>query len=143
MDRLSRRLAGLGYAAAAHRRDLVVNIPLVALRPISLLIILPLRVVDSDFPGNPLWAWEYHPVKPCKLQNLSSEIGRTSTVVALTSSRSHQMPLSVSKLTQQISMWQALIESCEPMLGRLQHMLKHVHLRVLVCCCYAPTRLSQ
>ena len=32
------------------------------LRPISLLWLSLLRFVDSEFPGNPLWTWEFHPL---------------------------------------------------------------------------------
>ena len=31
------------------------------LRPISLLMLPLLTLLDSNFPGNPLWAWEFHP----------------------------------------------------------------------------------
>ena len=50
----------------------------VLLRPISLL-----RLLDSNFPGNPLWTWEFHPLilrfclsQALWIQNLSTEIGR-------------------------------------------------------------------
>ena len=33
------------------------------MRPISLLTLSPLRLPDSNFPGNALWAWEFHPLK--------------------------------------------------------------------------------
>ena len=33
------------------------------LRPISLLTLSLLRLLDSNFPGNPLWAWEFHPLE--------------------------------------------------------------------------------
>ena len=33
------------------------------LRPISLLTLSILTLLDSSFPGNPLWAWEFHPFK--------------------------------------------------------------------------------
>ena len=33
------------------------------LRPISPLRISPLRLLDSNFPGNSLRAWEFHPLK--------------------------------------------------------------------------------
>ena len=33
------------------------------LRPISLLSLSLLRFVDSTFPGNSLWPWEFHPLK--------------------------------------------------------------------------------
>ena len=32
-------------------------------RPISLLRLSLLRSLDSNFLGNPLWAWEFHPLK--------------------------------------------------------------------------------
>ena len=32
-------------------------------RPISLLALSLLRLLDSNFPGNPLWTWEFHPFK--------------------------------------------------------------------------------
>ena len=95
----------------------------VDLRPICLLRLSLLRFLDSHFPGNSLWAWEFHPsifrfclmefenligqrdppidvegnietqqpvqrtpsraassreVKPSEVQNLSTEIGRSS-----------------------------------------------------------------
>ena len=31
------------------------------LRPISLLTLSLLTLLDSSFPGNPLWTWEFHP----------------------------------------------------------------------------------
>ena len=34
-----------------------------AARPISLLTLSLLRLLDSTFRGNPLWAWEFHPFK--------------------------------------------------------------------------------
>ena len=37
------------------------SIPPGAVRPISLLRFTLLGFVDSNFPGNPLWAWEFHP----------------------------------------------------------------------------------
>ena len=33
------------------------------LRPISPLTFSLLRLIDSSFPGNSLWAWEFHPLK--------------------------------------------------------------------------------
>ena len=33
------------------------------IRPISLLTLSLLRLLGSNFPGNPLWAWEFHPLK--------------------------------------------------------------------------------
>ena len=55
-------------------------------RPISLLTLSLLTLLDSNFPGNPLWAWEFHPlnldcagVKPSKIHNVSREIGRIVT----------------------------------------------------------------
>ena len=33
------------------------------IRPISLLTLSLLTLLDSNFPGNPLWAWEFHPFK--------------------------------------------------------------------------------
>ena len=33
------------------------------LRPISLLTLSLLRLLDSNFPGNSLWAWEFHPLR--------------------------------------------------------------------------------
>ena len=49
-------------------------------RPISLLRLSLLRLLDSNFPGNVLWAWKLHPLE-LRLylsQNLcfSTEIGR-------------------------------------------------------------------
>ena len=32
-------------------------------RPISLLTLPVLTLLDSNFPGNPLWTWEFHPFK--------------------------------------------------------------------------------
>ena len=32
------------------------------LRPVSILRISKLILVDSNFPGNYLWAWEFHPL---------------------------------------------------------------------------------
>ena len=32
-------------------------------RPISLLTLSLLTLLDSNFPGNPLWTWEFHPFK--------------------------------------------------------------------------------
>ena len=52
-------------------------------RPISLLTLSLRRLLDSNFPGNPLWTWEYHPLRLrlCSSQNhwihnASTEIGR-------------------------------------------------------------------
>ena len=49
--------------------------------PISLLRLSLLRFVDSEFPGNSLWTWEFHPwnqdsawVEPSDVQNLSTEV---------------------------------------------------------------------
>ena len=33
-----------------------------SLRPISLLTLSLLRLLDSNFPGNPLWTWAFHPL---------------------------------------------------------------------------------
>ena len=33
------------------------------IRPISLLTLSLLRLLDSNFPGNPQWTWEFHPFK--------------------------------------------------------------------------------
>ena len=35
----------------------------ISVRPISLLALSLLTVLDSNFPGNSLWAWEFHPFK--------------------------------------------------------------------------------
>ena len=37
--------------------------PPFALCPISLLTLSLLTLLDSNFPGNLLWAWEFHPFK--------------------------------------------------------------------------------
>ena len=34
----------------------------VCVRPISLLTLSLLTLLDSNFPGNPLWTWEFHPL---------------------------------------------------------------------------------
>ena len=58
------------------------------LRPISLLRLSLLRLLDSNFPGNYVWTWEFHPLRlrlrlcssqTSEVQNLSSQIGRTVT----------------------------------------------------------------
>ena len=58
-------------------------------RPISLLRLSLLRLLDSNFPGNPLWAWEFHPlklrwimfwVKPSEIHHVSTEIGRSKSL---------------------------------------------------------------
>ena len=49
--------------------------------PISLLRLSLLRLLDPNFPGNSLWAREFHPlVRPSEIQNLSMEIGRRQHV---------------------------------------------------------------
>ena len=57
------------------------------LRQISLLTLRLLTVLDSNFPGTPLWTWESHPlksnyarVKPSEIHNVSRETGRTQTL---------------------------------------------------------------
>ena len=54
-------------------------------RPLSLLRLSLLRFVDSKCHGNSAWTWEFHPlnwdyawVKASEIQNLSTEIGRSS-----------------------------------------------------------------
>ena len=44
----------------------------ICLRPISLLTLSLLRLLESNFPGNSLWAWEFIPLKLrlCWSQNL-------------------------------------------------------------------------
>ena len=58
-------------------------------RPISLLRLSLLRLLDSNFPGNPLRAWEFHPLnlRFCLSQalNLSTEICRTRVSVRVRS----------------------------------------------------------
>ena len=60
--------------------------PLCALgiRPILLLTLRIPRLLDSTFPGNSLWAWEFHPLEltlclsqTSEIHNVSTEIGRT------------------------------------------------------------------
>lgn len=55
------------------------------LRPISLLILSLLSLLDAIFLGNSKWAWEFHPLtifdimfesKPSEIHNPSTEIGR-------------------------------------------------------------------
>ena len=43
------------------------------IRPVSIPRLSLLRFVDSSFPGNSLWTWDFHP----EIHNLSTEIGRT------------------------------------------------------------------
>ena len=38
-----------------------------------------LRFVDSDFPGNPLWAWEFHPLKVRLARGVAILCGARST----------------------------------------------------------------
>ena len=59
------------------------------LRPISLLRLSLLRLLDSNFPVNSLWPWEFHPwVKPSNIHNVSTEIGRTFHALVVFSRRS-------------------------------------------------------
>ena len=53
------------------------------IRPISLLTLSLLTLLDSNFPGNSLWTWEFHPLKIIlrlsqtpEIQNVSRKIGR-------------------------------------------------------------------
>ena len=43
-----------------------------SVRPISLLSLSLLRLLDSNLPGDSLWAWEFHPLRlrVCLSQNL-------------------------------------------------------------------------
>ena len=48
-----------------------------SLRPISQMILSLLGLLDSNFPGNSLWAWEFHPLKlkiPVESNPLKSRI---------------------------------------------------------------------
>ena len=55
------------------------------LRPISLLTLSLLTLLESDFPGNPLRAWEFHPFKLrlCSSQTLKSTmlVGRWACTI--------------------------------------------------------------
>ena len=52
-------------AAYGFERQCLGGIP-----PISILTFSLLTLLDSNFPGNPLWAWKFHPLK---LRLLSSQ----------------------------------------------------------------------
>ena len=66
-------------------------------RPISLLTLPLLALLDSSFPGNPLWAWEFHPLieiviesKPLKSIMSVGRLGRQLLI------QSHCIPISSS-----------------------------------------------
>ena len=58
------------------------------LRPISLLTLSLLRLLDSNFPGSSLWSWEFPPLRinitlesnPREIHNASTATGRGCTV---------------------------------------------------------------
>ena len=101
------------------------------MRPISLLALPLLTLLDSNFPVNPLWAWEFHPLKLrlCSSQALRNpvSVGRSGVCCICLSAWKYISAASGSRIGDSSA------SRCAPIYGIACSVLyKHIHVYVCV-----------